>query len=105
MEYSSDGQRVQVEGSPTAAEKRIIESYVSFRAHLGFDPNKVMLRKRQKDSWCYGLESWPPGTAMIPEPHETPMSLTGLLDWVLALRGQEWAKWKAAHREVFAHRS
>jgi hypothetical protein len=105
MEYSSDGQRVQVKGSPTAAEKRVIESYVGFRVHLGFDPNTVILRKRQENNWCYGLASWPAGTEMIPGPREAPMSLTSLLDWSLVLRDREWADWKAAHGEVFARSS
>jgi hypothetical protein len=102
MEYSIGGQRIQVEGSPTAAEKQVIESYVSFRAHLDFNANIVIFRKRGKDNWCCRVGSWTAGPEMIPEPHEDPRSLASLLDWINVLRGREWDGWKAAHPEVFA---
>ena len=101
MECNSGGQRILVEGSPTAAEQQVIESYVSFRVHLGFSANRVIFRKRGMDNWCYGMESWTSGPGMIPEPHEASMSLASLLDWINVIRGGEWDRWKAARPEVF----
>ena len=101
MEYRSAGQRVRVEGSPTAAEKRVIESYVGFRVHLGFSPNTVIVRKRGEGNWCYRLESWPSGSEPVPGPREAPRSLTSLLDWINVLRAREWDSWKAARPGIF----
>jgi hypothetical protein len=102
MEYSFEGQRVQVEGEPTDAERRVIESYVRFRAHLGFSAKIGLFRKRETDNWCYGMGSWTSGPEMIPEPHEDPRSLVSLLDWINVIRGGEWDEWKAAHPGIFA---
>jgi hypothetical protein len=102
MEYSFRGQRAEVTGSPTATEKDVIESYIAFRAHLGFSASMVILRKRRKDNWCYRLQSWP-SPEMLPDPNDDPRSLTSLLDWINVLRDREWKEWKAAHPGIFAH--